>query len=277
PPQPQLDAGVVEFAEDLGRRAVNALERGRLYREARRAVSLRDEFLGIASHELRTPLTPLTLGIHTLRRLVTDPAPEELARARETVEMCERQLRRLSALVNELLDVTRLSAGAFELVPAEMDLAELVREVVAGATEHARRFRSILELSAPDHVHGVWDRSRLEAVVQNLLTNALKYGGGKPVRIRLECDGAVARLSVADEGIGIRADDLPRIFQKFERAVPTRHYGGLGLGLYIADQIVRGHGGTITVDSVPGQGSTFTVTLPLHPPADGERPPPGTA
>ena len=118
-------------------------------------------------------------------------------------------------------------------------------------------------MDAPGTLVGRWDTQRLEQVVINLLTNALKYGAGKPVHLRLAAEGERARLSVRDEGIGIAAEDQGRIFERFERAVSDRHFGGLGLGLYICRQIVDALGGTIAVRSTPGEGSTFEVVLPL--------------
>lgn len=144
-----------------------------------------------------------------------------------------------------------------------MDLSEVVREVSDRFAEEVRRVGCTLRVDAPA-TRGEWDRLRLEQVLANLLSNALKYGSGGSVDVTLEADADNARLSVRDEGIGISTEDIARIFGRFERAVPARHYGGLGLGLYITRQIVEAHGGQIRVTSTRGAGSTFTVELPRH-------------
>jgi signal transduction histidine kinase len=176
-------------------------------------------------------------------------------------------VRRLSQLMDELLDVSRISSGRFSLHVEPVDLGALVRETAARFEPEVLRLGGRLEVEAPERVEGRWDRQRLEQVVTNLLSNALKYGDGKPVQVRVAKVGTSARLVVRDEGIGIARDALRRIFGKFERAVSERHYGGLGLGLYITRQIVDALGGTIQVESEQGQGATFIVELPLSPPA----------
>ncbi|HYI02665.1 PAS domain-containing sensor histidine kinase [Hyalangium sp.] len=231
--------------------------------ELREAVRVRDEFLQIASHELNTPLTPLSLKLSNLQRLATagPPRPEILT---QHLEVAQRQVRRLSALIKDLLDVTRLSRGQLQLSPSEVALSELVRAVVEQLAVEAQRVGCEIELVLTPDVIGHWDRGRIEQVVENLLGNALKYGGGKPVRIEVTAHGDRARLTVRDEGVGIDAEALPRIFDKFERAASARHFGGLGLGLFIARQIVDIHGGTLRVSSEPGRGATFLVELPLR-------------
>jgi signal transduction histidine kinase len=142
---------------------------------------------------------------------------------------------------------------------------ELTRELLECFSEQARAADCTLHLSAQGFIPGHWDRMRLEQVLTNLITNALKYGQGHPVEILLEASGGQASWSIRDHGIGIAPEDLDRIFGRFERAVPTRKYGGLGLGLYISREIIRAHGGDIRVESWPGQGSVFTAEFPLEP------------
>jgi signal transduction histidine kinase len=245
------------------------VDNARLYRDAQRAVRLRDEFLSIASHELKTPLTPLVLKLRVLTREIEARCEPALAgRLRGHLEVSRRQVKRLSELVDGLLDVSYLSAGRLRIAREVVDLCALVREVAARFQEEAKRSGSPLRWEADGPVVGQWDRQRLEQVVSNLLSNALKYGGGHPVSIRVEDTGEWARLVVRDEGIGIEPDVLPRIFHKFERGVSERHYGGLGLGLYVTQQVLQAMGGTISAESTPGQGATFTVELPLVPEAD---------
>ncbi|QRN95674.1 PAS domain S-box protein [Archangium violaceum] len=251
-------------AEELARRAALSLDNARLYRDAQRAVRLRDEFLSVASHELKTPLTPLALKLQMLVREVEAQRDSPIfQRMLGHLEVSLRQVRKLSELVNDLLDVTRISSGQLRLEGEEVDLAALVREVVARFQPQAERVGCSLSLEVDGPVMGQWDRPRLEQVVSKLLSNAIKYGAGHPVSIRVEAAGARALLVVRDQGIGIEPHTLPLIFRKFERGVSERHYGGLGLGLYVTHQIVQAMGGTISAQSTPGQGATFTVELPL--------------
>ncbi len=260
----RYDAEDQLLAEDLARRAALAVDNARLYREAQLAVQLRDEFLSVASHELKTPLTPLHLKLTALSRELPrccagDARSQALQRH---VEVAKRQVHKMSTLINALLDVSRLSRGKLKLEPADTDLGEVLEEVAAWFAPEAARVGSELRVDAPPQVHGWWDRLRLEQIITNLVSNAIRYGAGRPIHARVEVVGENARLVVRDEGIGIPPEALERIFGKFERAVSERHYGGLGLGLYITRSIVEAMGGTIRVESRPGQGSTFTVELP---------------
>ncbi len=174
-----------------------------------------------------------------------------------------RQVKKLSELVSDLLDVTRISGGKLRLEFEDVELATLVREVVTRHEPEAARLGSKLELEIQGSVVGRWDRLRLEQVITNLVDNAIKYGAGKPVQVRVQVGDNRVVLQVKDEGIGIAPEYLPRIFGRFERAVSERHYGGLGLGLYITRTIVEAMGGHIGVESQPAEGSLFTVELPL--------------
>ncbi|QRK11441.1 GAF domain-containing protein [Archangium violaceum] len=254
----------ISLGQELAHRVAAALESARLFMESQRAVRLRDEFLAVASHELKTPLTPLRLQLQGLWRVVESRAgrPVDPERVLRAARICEAQVRKLSGLVNDLLDVSRLAQGRLPLRLEQVNLVAIAREVIAQFSDDAARAGCAVELWAGPAVVGHWDRVRLEQVVTNLLTNALKYGAGRPVHVRVWMEGGVARLSVRDEGIGIAPEHRSRIFGKFERAVSERHYGGLGLGLHITQQIVQALGGSILVESEPGRGSTFTVELP---------------
>jgi PAS domain S-box-containing protein len=261
------------MAEELAYRAAAAVDNARLYAQAQRAIRLRDEFLSIASHELKTPLTPLALKLQCMKRtLPVESLGGAAERMRADLELAQRQVRRLAELIDGLLDVSRIRAGRLQLELELVDLSALVHELVERYEPQAQRVQSRLSLDAGASILGRWDRSRLEQVVSNLLSNALKYGAGRPVHVGVSASGGTARLVVRDEGIGIEPQSLHRIFQRFERAVSERNYGGLGLGLYIAQQIMEAHGGTVSAESAPGQGATFTVTLPLDGPSETEEP-----
>lgn len=252
--------------EDLAHRVAFAVDHARLYRAAQEAVSARDEFLSVASHELRTPLTPLQIRFQWLLSERSKEPLEKVKpeRLRGILEQCERQVRRLSALVDNLLDVSRLSAGVLRLNSEPCELGGLVRDVVARLSGELSRSQCALELLAEGDVVGYWDRLRIEQAIHHLLANAMKYGAGKPIQLEVRQLDRRAQLRIRDHGIGIDPDKVARIFGRFERAVSSRAYGGLGLGLYIVHQIVAAHGGQVQVDSRPGSGSVFTLELPLE-------------
>jgi signal transduction histidine kinase len=236
--------------------------RKRVEKELLEALKLRDDFLSIAGHELKTPLTALQLQLQSLLGLVQE---RDDARLKEKLTRARRQAERLTTLTDELLDVARLSAGRLTLQREACDLSALVREVVDRASEAAARSQSQLQVTVDEQVPGQWDRLRLEQVVTNLLSNALKYGSGQPVDVQVRKEQDRARVTIRDRGIGIALKDQARIFDRFERAVSSRNYGGLGLGLWISRQVVEAHGGVIRVESEPGHGATFIVELPYQP------------
>ena len=239
------------------------------------AIDTRDEFLSVASHELKTPLAALQLQIDSLLRSASRPGPGLPPRVKEKLDAIQRAGRRIGQLVNDLLDVSRIRAGRMDLKLEPVDLAQLAREAVERFRHEAAQAGSDLLLEAEGPLLGTWDRMRLEQVVSNLLSNALKYGDGKPVEVSAWAEDGLARLAVADRGIGIPRAQHERIFRRFERAVSSsRAIGGLGLGLWIAREIVTRLGGSIRVDSEVGRGSVFTVELPL---AAGREMEPGPA
>ena len=251
---------------EIARQAAIAIENAQLYYQCQEAVRLRDEFLSVASHELNTPMAALMLSLEGLGT----PDPDLQLDAKGMVQvakLAERQGKRLTKLIGDLLDITRLSRGAMPLHCEEVDLLALVREVVARYKPELERAGCAVSIDAPGPVVGRWDPMRLDQVVLNLLANAVKFGPKKPVAIRLERAGGQARLSVTDQGIGLDPGQRHRIFERFERAV-SHHYGGLGLGLYISRRIVESHGGSIDVESRPGHGARFTVVLPCDGPVE---------
>ncbi|HZI06094.1 MAG TPA: HAMP domain-containing sensor histidine kinase, partial [Archangium sp.] len=251
----------LRLAEDLARRAAVSVDNALLYREAQKAIGLRAGLLQVAAHELRTPVTALKLNVQAL----VGCTRREEAWSERTVSRLkglERGVGRLGVLVDELLDVSRITSGRLVLHPEELDLAELVREVAGRFRPEAERAPCALSVRVPGPVVSRWDRLRLEQVLSNLLSNALKYGAGQPVEVALSASGERVLLSVRDEGIGIEPEVQERIFERFERAVSDRHYGGLGMGLWITREIVTAMGGTIHVESAPRRGAVFTVELP---------------
>ncbi|HKF44709.1 MAG TPA: PAS domain S-box protein [Thermoanaerobaculia bacterium] len=254
------------FAQDLAGRASAAIENARLYRDAREAVRARDEFLSIASHELKTPLTTLQLQVQGLIRKIRSGArdsPAETVAARLTT--AERQVERLTGLINNLLDISRITAGRLDLDLEPVDLGAVVREAAARSREESARAGCEIRMDVNGPCVGQWDRMRVEQVVSNLFSNAIKYGAGRPIEVAVGGDEVLARFTIRDHGIGIPPEHQARIFERFERAVSDRHYGGLGLGLWIVRQIVDALGGSILVESQSGKGSMFTVNLPRTP------------
>jgi signal transduction histidine kinase len=241
-----------------------AAELLRLATDLRAALRAREDFLSVASHELRTPIATLKLTIEALHRAATR-AESGLSRseAQPRIEMAMRQVDRCATLVDQLLDVSQLSSGKLALSFAATDLGQLVTRVVARLEMQAIAAGSTLSVRAEPGVVGQWDEGRLDQVVTNLLTNAIKYGAGGPVTVEVAARRGDAVLVVRDHGIGIPVEAQARIFERFERAVPASHYGGFGLGLWIVRQFVEQMGGRVSVASAEGQGATFTVCLPL--------------
>ncbi|HEX8697866.1 MAG TPA: ATP-binding protein [Myxococcaceae bacterium] len=237
-------------------------EQLRLYRETQEAMRTRDEFLSVAAHELRTPLTVLRLRVQEARKALRADKPTPPERLEQVLDAADRQVGRLVSLVDTLMDVSQLQNQGPRLELEEMDLATVIRETVDRFAHEAAIVGCELVLSELPSTPGRWDRVRIAQVVRHLLANAMKFGPGKPVEVGLEVQPDAAVLQVRDHGIGIAPERVEGLFQRFERAVPARHYGGLGLGLYRVRRIVEAHGGEVTVDSVPGQGSIFRVHLP---------------
>jgi len=230
-------------------------------REAlREANRLKDDFLSMASHELKTPLTTLRLLLDTLTRSFRETNSMDRRIERKFSSM-NYQLDRMEALVHTLLDVSRITAGRLVLDLAEVDLADVAKEVLERFESEAERSGSEVHLRLHSAI-GHWDRMRIDQVITNLVSNALKYGNGQPVEVAVADHGETATVTVRDRGIGISRENHERIFERFERARDSNMVSGLGLGLWIAKRMVEAHRGAIAVESSPGAGATFTVTLP---------------
>jgi len=260
--EPTLSGSLLHVQVFMGVAAVTALLLGAAIAERNRAVDARDEFLSVAAHELRTPLTALSLHIQgLLRQLRTgEPPPREEVERRLTG--AGKLLARLTRLIEELLEVSRIAIGSIEVRREAIDLAAVARESLMRFDSPLAEAGCKVELTVEGDLRGQWDPLRLDQVVDNLISNAVKYGAGKPVEIRLRDRGERVELEVRDHGIGIDAADQRRVFERFERAVSRRKFGGFGLGLWIARRVIEAHGGTIRLISAPGAGSTFTVELP---------------
>jgi signal transduction histidine kinase len=259
------------------RMQVEALEQSRQEQEAllkqlqatqnelERAVRMRDDFMSIVSHEVRTPLNGLILETQLRKlHLAKDNADAfTMDKLRGMVDRDERQIQSLIRLIEDMLDVSRIRTGKLSIRPGPFDLSELVSNLIEGFAAQITAAQSTISLHADEPVIGVWDEFRIEQVVANLLTNALRYGARKPIEVKVYCQDGEARVEVRDQGIGISAQNQKRIFQQFERVTSNHAIAGLGLGLFISEQIVAAHGGQISVQSEEGEGSMFRVSLPL--------------
>jgi hypothetical protein len=220
-------------------------------------VRLRDEFLSMASHELKTPLTVLQLQLDTLADRVRS-IDGTLA---ERIDRTNRASDRLGQLVDSLLDVSRIATGKFELHPEPLDLGQVTTEVVERMSEAAKAASCRIETEVTPQVLGTWDRIRVEQVITNLVGNAIKYAAGSPIHVNVFAENGEAVLEVRDRGPGLPPQNA-QLFGRFERAASMRNYGGLGLGLYIVQQIAEAHGGSVAACNAPEGGARFLVRLP---------------
>jgi signal transduction histidine kinase len=276
-----LDSGADDYlvkpfsARELIARVTTHLEMAEIRRQMathhlveddlRRSVTMRNEFLTLAAHELRTPLATLRLQNEQLQRIVaSSEASDANAQIVAGIDRVAKQTARLEQLVENLLDASALTVSDTEQSCETLDLRDVARDVIERLAGGASRQHGSIEFSGHSVV-GYWDRSRLERLLTALITNSLKFAPGYPVNVRLDEEKGRARLLVSDRGIGIAPEDQQRIFDRFERAVSSDHYGGLGLGLWIVRQMVESMGGAIQVQSEVDSGATFIVELPVRP------------
>lgn len=240
----------------------NASERAALVLDLQQAVHARNDFLALASHELRTPLNALSFSVEAMMRS-RERLPDEVA---SKLSLVERQIRRLEASIESLLDVSRITSGGLSMeFETNLDFAAIARDTVERFEDQTARAKCNVRLTGADHpILGTWDKMRLEQVVSNLLSNAMRYGPNKPIDVHVGSTDQVAELTVRDYGIGIPAEKQAAIFARFERAVSQREYRGVGLGLWIVREVVSAMDGTLSVDSRSGEGATFRVTIPRH-------------
>lgn len=236
----------------------------------REAVAARDEFISVVAHELRNPMTPIMMQVDALRRLsaaAQNPLPGEITTGLERLSLAAEHFKRRATM---LLDVSRLTSGMFALEVTTVHLGRLLTEVVSRMSPVADRFRTPIRMNlAPDMI-GELDPVAMEEIADNLISNAIKYGNGQDIDISLTREGRFACLSVRDRGIGISRENQARIFDRFERAVTRREKSGFGIGLWVVGQLVTAMKGTIEVQSKRGEGSVFTVRVPLGPRNEGE-------
>ena len=259
PTQFSLNPVALEDRPSIGVVVTDLSERKR-NEQAEAAVRMRDEFLAIASHELRTPLSTLVLRLGLLERHAD---AGDLGQVQASVSRAKDQTERMRRLVDRLLDVSQLASGRLKLDLAPSDLGSLVKEAAGRFSEDAANAGCELRLQVPDRVYTQVDGFRLDEAIGNVISNAIKYGAGKPVDLELKANDRKATLVVQDRGIGIPVEDLSRIFGRFERTTISHNYGGLGLGLYIAKQVIEQHDGSIRAESRSGGGARIVIELPI--------------
>jgi signal transduction histidine kinase len=229
--------------------------------DQRDAIQAREDFLASAAHELKNPLNALQLGVDSMEGLISDVS----SRSKERIARTQRSARRLAELVDRLLDVARLRAGKLTLDFSEVDLASVTRDVIDRESDTIRQSGCTVAFEGDPSVVGWWDLLRIDQIVTNLVTNAVKFGQGKPIRVSVHGHGDQATLSVQDQGVGISREEQARLFAPFTRAAPLKSVGGFGLGLWIVAQLVDALGGHVELESELGKGATFKVTLPRRP------------
>ena len=257
----------VALAEDFAHVVALATDNTTHYMEAQHAIGARDEFISIASHELKTPLTTVKGYVQLLRRHMNEATPNH-ERVLRTLGQLQDQVGRFEELVDELLDVSRIQSDRIRLNYERLDLSYLVSQVVERVTQaYEQQSPHIVEYAIPGPIWGSWDASRVDQVVTNVLSNAFKYSPAEStVTVNVIAEAANVEIRITDQGIGIAEEDVDVILQPFARGTGASEVAqGAGLGLYISNEIVVRHGGSLSIESCPGVGSTFTIYLPREP------------
>jgi len=231
--------------------------------ELRLAVQARDEFISMIVHEVRNPLTPLLMQTSSLLLLAENPqAPiGKISKGVRSLNLIVEQLLRRTSV---LLDISRMSSGIYRLEPSRVDAGEIVRSVVTRMSLEAQAAGSTLESQVQDGIVGRWDALAFEQIADNLVSNAIKYGEGRPIRIELSAHDGIATLKVRDQGMGISPENLDRVFERFERAVRRGQASGFGIGLWLVGRLTQEMGGTIGIQSAVGEGTAISVDLPMN-------------
>jgi signal transduction histidine kinase/PAS domain-containing protein len=265
-PRSNFDESDLTLAVELSRRMAIAIDHARLYAEAQSSVRQREDFISIASHELKTPITSLKLQLEAISLSISKDRIERIDHdyMKKFSSSAIKQLDRLTRLVEDMLDISRINTGRLALIPRVVDMEELLREVLSRFSVQLAEAKIELRSELAEDCLTYCDPFRIEQVINNLLSNAIKYGLGKPIFVKLERFEADLRVSVSDQGQGIKVEDQERVFQAFERGSDPNQVGGLGLGLFICREIIEQHQGKMTLTSSAGNGSTFSFTLPLE-------------
>lgn len=235
---------------------------------AEKTINMQDDFLSVAAHELKTPITPINLQLQLIEKMLIKAMKEQFnpkttENLLKLINGSKKEMDRLISLINELLDVSRISADRLLLHKEKMDLSELLNSQIRRYSELASKEGCHITHDIQPNIVGLWDKARLDIVLQNLISNAIKYGNCKPIYVRAWTKDKMAFFIVRDMGIGIPSNFVPKLFDKFERAVPVQKFSGLGLGLYISKKIIDAHSGEIAVETELDIGSTFIIKLPL--------------
>lgn len=240
---------------------IDVTEKERLVSELKQAVAQREEFISIASHELKTPITSMALQLQLLNKHISKTEQQSIDPVvlKKVSDITSRQLHRITHLVDDMLDTSRISSGKLAIDPKETDVSQLIHDVITRYSLKLENNNIKIDVDCPPNILAVCDAFRIEQVVVNLLTNAIRYGMNKPIKVQLKQENGETIIRVIDQGMGIAPNDFKRIFERFERATSGDNIGGLGLGLFISRQIMELHQGTLTAESKPGEGSTFTA------------------
>lgn len=246
--------------------SIMAEEKEKLLEKEKEHVAARDDFLSIASHELKTPLTSLKLQSQVMMRSINRNDPDALSHEKVTalIKQIDNQTSRLTRLVDDMLDISRIRTGRLKMQLEEVNVTEMISDVLERLRPQFTNNGGIPVVKIEEDIIAFWDKFRIEQVLTNLLTNAIRYGNNRPVKIEVCRRNEEVIISVIDQGIGIAPENVDRIFNRFERAgMSASEVSGLGLGLFITHQIVKSHGGTINVESNLGEGSRFHIHLPI--------------
>jgi signal transduction histidine kinase len=255
--------GVLAAIVDVTDKVIARDENARLYEGERNAVRARDEFLSIASHELKTPLTSMKINAQVMKLMMARKEEISLEKTARFVEVTERQTNRLSRLVDDMLDISRIHTGKLLLDKEQITLSEIIEDVVLRFNETRSEKAPPISLEYTGALSGFWDKFRLEQVISNIVSNAIKYGGNSQVKIHAYSSEESAIIEFIDGGIGVSAEKREKIFERFERGGISTEISGLGLGLFISKQIVEAHGGSIHVEPNEPKGSRFILKLPM--------------
>lgn len=254
----------LNFIQELAKRAGVSIDNAVLYKNAQIAVKARDEFLSIASHELKTPLTSLSLQIEMTKSQIkpAEGQSPSLEKLEHVFTVAEKQVHRLNRLVEDLLDVSRIQSGNINFDFSESNLSELVKEMIIRFSDQLAKAKCSIEFKVENNIKIYMDASKIEQVIDNLITNAIKYAPGKPIHIFLTKKNDFVEFIIADEGPGIPIEKQNVIFDRFERANSSKAINGLGLGLFIVKEILKAHQGSVRLESEPGKGAKFIVEFP---------------